>query len=160
MEKKWKGIFPNMLYNGQLIDNKMKETIEINNNVIIIFGFIGFFALLMSGTGLYTLVALQILKRTKEIGVRKVMGASSLDIIRVISMEFLLVILAACIIGGFAGYMMVDISMDAAWEYYEKVTLTTFSTSVIIIFLLAVTATGYKTINISKMDPVKTLRDE
>lgn|GEM_PF-5634813 len=47
MEDKWKEVFPNALYNGQFIDNKMKETIETNDNVIIIFGFIGFFAVLI-----------------------------------------------------------------------------------------------------------------
>lgn len=160
MEAKWKDVFPNVLYNGQFIDNKMKETVEINNNVIVIFGFIGFFAVLMSATGLYTLVSLQIVKRTKEIGVRKVLGASITNIIRVITLEFLLVILLGCILGGVTGYVMVDVSMDSAWEYYEKVTLTTFYTSLAIIFLIAVVTTGYKTVSTARMNPVKTLRDE
>jgi hypothetical protein len=101
MEEKWKTVFPNLLYNGQFIDNKMRETIETNNNVVIIFGFIGFFAAIMSGTGLFTLVSLHILKRTKEIGVRKVLGASFRNILRVICLEFLLIILLASVIGGF-----------------------------------------------------------
>ena len=160
MEEKWKSVFPNQLYNGQFIDDKMKETIETNDNVITIFGFIGFFAVLMSATGLFTLVSLQILKRTKEIGVRKVLGASFTNIVGVISFEFLLVILLGSLAGGVIGYIMVDVSMDAAWEYYEKVSLTTFGTSVIMIFLLAVITTGYKTVSTARMNPVKTLRDE
>ena len=160
MEEKWKSVFPNSLYNGQFIDNKMKETMEANNNVIVIFGFIGFFAILMSATGLFTLVSLQILKRTKEIGVRKVLGASFTSIIGVISFEFLLIILFASLAGGMLGYVMVDISMDAAWEYYEKVSLTTFMASVLILFLLAVLTVGYKTMSTARMNPVKTLRDE
>jgi ABC-type antimicrobial peptide transport system permease subunit len=78
----------------------MKETIETNDNVIIIFKFIGFFALLISATGLFTLVSLQIIRRTKEIGVRKVLGASFINIIRVISLEFMLLIFFGCIAGG------------------------------------------------------------
>jgi putative ABC transport system permease protein len=87
---------------------------------------------LMSATGLFTLVSLHILKRTKEIGVRKVLGASFGNILGVISFEFLLVILLASLAGGMVGYKMVDVSMDAAWDYYERVTLTTFATSVVI----------------------------
>ncbi|HYC84223.1 MAG TPA: FtsX-like permease family protein [Chryseosolibacter sp.] len=160
MRQQWKTVFPNVLYNGEFIDNKMQETIETNNNVVIVFSFIGFFALLMSATGLYTLVSLQILKRTKEIGVRKVLGASFVNILSVISFEFLLVILVGCLIGGAIGYVLVDVSLDAAWEYYEKVTLSTFATSVSVIFVLAVVSTGFKTIATAKVNPVKTLRTE
>jgi hypothetical protein len=160
MERKWKSVFPNVVYEGFFIENKLRETIETNNNVIIIFGFIGFFAALMSATGLFTLVSLHILKRTKEIGVRKVMGASFTNILHVISFQFMLVILVASVIGGIIGYIMVDVSMDAAWEYYEKVTVSTFLSSVGIIFLLAVLTVGYKTITTARMNPVKTLRDE
>jgi ABC-type antimicrobial peptide transport system permease subunit len=109
---------------------------------------------------LFTLVSLHILKRTKEIGVRKVLGASFSNIMGVISFEFLLVILFASLLGGVVGYIMVDVSMDAAWEYYEKVTLTTFITSVTIIFLLATLTVGYKIVSTAGMNPVKTLRDE
>lgn len=88
------------------------------------------------------------------------LGASFSNIIGVISFEFLVVILSGCMIGGIAGYVMVDISMDAAWEYYEKVTFTTFGASLAIIFFLAVLTTGFKTVSTARMNPVKTLRDE
>jgi ABC-type antimicrobial peptide transport system permease subunit len=114
----------------------------------------------MSATGLYTLVSLQILRRTKEIGMRKVLGASFVTIIRVISLEFILIILLGCMVGGAAGYFMVNVSLDSAWEYYEKIGPATFLTSVAIIFFLAVITTGYKIVTTAGMNPVKTLRDE
>jgi putative ABC transport system permease protein len=160
MAAQWKKVFPDRLYNGAFIDLKMKETLETNDNAIIVFKFIGYFALLMSATGLFTLVSLQILRRTKEIGVRKVLGASFLHIIRVISLEFMVIILIGCLAGGAAGYAMVNVTLDSAWEYYEKVTPLTFIISVSIIFLLAVITVGYKIIATAGMNPVKTLRTE
>jgi putative ABC transport system permease protein len=160
MDAQWKKVFPGRLYNGQLIDNKMKETLEINDNVITVFRFIGFFALLMSATGLFTLVSLQILRRTKEIGMRKVLGASFPSIICVISTEFVLILLFGSLAGGAAGYAMVNVSLDAAWEYYEKVSPITFIISVAIIFLLAVVTVGYKIASTAGMNPVRTLRDD
>ncbi|MFM8741693.1 MAG: ABC transporter permease, partial [Cytophagales bacterium] len=68
MEKKWKEVFPNTLYAGQWIDQEMQETNEINSNVSVMFGFLGFFAALMTGIGLFTLVTLNIEKKMKEIG--------------------------------------------------------------------------------------------
>ena len=160
MREKWKTVFPNVLYNGEFIDNKMRDTIETNYNGVIIFLFLGFFATLMSATGLYTLVSLHILKKTKEIGIRKVMGASVMNIIGVISIQFVLIILIASIFGGAIGYVMVDFSMDTAWEYYEKVTVSTFLTSVVIIFGLAVATVGLKTISTASVNPVRSLRDD
>jgi putative ABC transport system permease protein len=160
MKEKWKAVFPNVLYNGQFIDNKMQETLETNYNGVIIFSFLGFFAALMSATGLFTLVSLHIVKKTKEIGIRKVMGAPVMNILRVIGLQFVLIILIAAFIGGAIGYVMVDISMDAAWEYYEKVTVTTFLLSAGIIFTLALVTVGFKTFATATMNPVKTLRDE
>ena len=52
MREKWKTVFPNILYNGEFIDNKMRETIETNYNGVIIFVFLGFFATLNVGDGI------------------------------------------------------------------------------------------------------------
>jgi putative ABC transport system permease protein len=160
MKRKWDEIFPNIAYEGQFIDNELSLTNDTNRNVIIIFGFLGVFAGLMSATGLFTLVSLTILKRIKEIGIRKVLGASMSNIVVVISFEFIVVLLIASFVGGIVGYTMVDISMDAAWEYYKKVDAITLLTSVTIMMLLAVLTVGFKTINAAGMSPVKNLRTE
>jgi ABC-type antimicrobial peptide transport system permease subunit len=78
----------------------------------------------------------------------------------VISFEFLLIILFASLLGGIVGYVMVDVSMNAAWEYYEKVSPTTFIMSVTMIFFVALITVGYKIVATARMNPVKTLRDE
>lgn len=160
MKKKWQEIFPDLSYEAQFIDNELKITNDTNKNVIIIFGFLGFFSALMSATGLFTLVSLTIIKRIKEIGIRKVLGASIVHIVIVISFEFLVILMVASLIGGIIGYYMVDFSMDAAWEYYEKVNLTTLTTSISIMVLLAILTVGSKTINAARMNPVDNLRTE
>ena len=160
MKQKWQKIFPNLSYEAQFIDNKLETINETNSNVIIIFGFLGFFSALMSATGLFTLVSLTIMKRLKEIGIRKVLGASMNQIIGVISFEFLVILLIASLIGGIVGYLMVDISMNAAWEYYQKVNWITLITSISIMTLLAVLTVGSQTIHTARMNPVNNLRAE
>ena len=160
MKQKWQQLFPNLSYEPQFIENRILDTVDTNDNVIIIFGFIGFFAGLMSFTGLFTLVSLTIMKRIKEIGIRKVLGASVSAIVNEISFEFLLVLAIASILGGIVGYTMVDISMDAAWEYYEKVSIDTMGASIAIMILLAILTVGFKTINAARINPVKNLRTE
>lgn len=160
MEKKWKEVFPNTVYNGQMIDEEFQETADINNNIVTMFGFLGFFASLMTGIGMFTLVSLNIVKKMKEIGVRKVLGASVLNIARVINLEFVINLGIATIIGGAAGYMMADSLMDSIWEYYLKLGVLTLLISILGMLIIAIASVGYKTITTASLNPTKTLRDE
>jgi ABC-type antimicrobial peptide transport system permease subunit len=160
MEKKWKEVFPNTLYAGQWIDQELQETNEINKNVSVMFGFLGFFAALMTGIGLYTLVSLNIEMKMKEIGVRKVLGASVANISGVINFEFVVNLGIATVLGGAAGYFAADMLMDSIWEYYMKLNLITLLLSITVMIVIAVAAVGYKTISTAMLNPTKTLRDE
>ncbi len=160
MEAKWKEVFPNTVYNGQYIDQELAETNEINDNIVKMFSFLGFFAILLSATGLYTLVSLNIIKRMKEIGVRKVLGASIGNIARVINMEFIIILSLASVLGGVGGYYASNGLMDSIWEYYREVDLISFGFSVLIMFVISALAVSFKTISTASLNPTKTLRDE
>jgi putative ABC transport system permease protein len=160
MEKKWKEVFPNTVYNGLMIDQELQETSEINKNIVTMFGFLGFFAALMTGIGMFTLVSLNIVKKMKEIGVRKVLGASILNIAGVINKEFIINLGIATLLGGAAGYFMADSLMDSIWEYYLKLGIITLSISVLAILVVAFASVGYKTVSTASLNPTKTLRDE
>jgi ABC-type antimicrobial peptide transport system permease subunit len=160
MEKKWKETFPNTQYNGQLIDQELQETNEINANVVTMFGFLGFFAALMTGIGLFTLVSLNIVKKMKEIGVRKVLGASLGNLATVINFEFIVNLFIATVLGGALGYFASDALMDSIWEYYQKLSIVSFTVSIIVMIVIAVLAVGYKTVSTASLNPTKTLRDE
>jgi putative ABC transport system permease protein len=160
MEKKWKEVFPNTLYPGQMIDQEMQESSEINKNISSMFSFLGFFAALMTAIGLFTLVSLNIEKKMKEIGVRKVLGASMGNIAGVINFEFIINLGIASVIGGAAGYFASDALMDSIWEYYLKLNSYTLFLSVGLMVIIAIAAVGYKTIYTASLNPTKTLRDE
>jgi putative ABC transport system permease protein len=160
MEKKWKEVFPNSLYTGQMIDQELQETNEINANVTTMFGFLGFFAALMTGIGLYTLVSLNIVKRMKEIGVRKVLGASVSNIAGVINFEFIINLGIATLLGGALGFFAANALMDSIWEYYLQLNYVSLIVSVSVMVVVALLAVGYKTISTAMLNPTKTLRDE
>jgi putative ABC transport system permease protein len=160
MEKKWKEVFPNAQYNGQMIEQELQETNEINKNVVTMFGFLGFFGVLMTGIGLYTLVSLNIVKRMKEIGVRKVLGASVANIAGVINFEFVVNMAIATVFGGALGYLASNWLMDSIWEYYLKFGVIGLILSVVLLVVVAFLAVGYKTITTASLNPTKTLRDE
>ena len=103
MEDTWKEIFPNKMYEGEYMDEVVVQSTIINNNILTMFVFLGIIALFLSATGLFTMVSLNIIKRMKEIGVRKVLGASIANISRIINLEFMIILLVACVLGAYAG---------------------------------------------------------
>ena len=137
MEADWKQTFPNRLYNGRYLDEIMVEANTVNDNIVKTFVFLGIVALMLSATGLYTLVSLNIIKRMKEIGVRKVLGASVSNITRIINTEFVIMLLIASVLGSGASYLAVDGLMDSIWDYYQSATrydLCTFYFPLILYF--------------------------
>ncbi len=160
MEKKWKELFPNRTYNGRYMDEEMAESATVNNNIVKMFVFLGIVAMMLSATGLFTLVSLNIIKRMKEIGVRKVLGASIGNIARVINTEFVIILLIASVLGSLGGFYLSELLMDSIWDFYQAATATTFIYSMIILFAVSALAIGFKVYNTARMNPVSTLRDE
>ena len=160
MEKEWKEVFPNRLYNGRYLDEVMVEAVTVNDNIVKIFTFLGIVAIFLSATGLYTLVSLNIIKKMKEIGVRKVMGASVTNITRIINTEFVIMLLISSVIGSAASYFAVDLMMDSIWDYYLPASSVSIACSVFILFFISGLAIGYKVFAAASMNPVNTLRVE
>jgi putative ABC transport system permease protein len=160
MEKQWKQVFPNRLYNGRYLNENSVEASTVNNNIVKMFLFLGLVAMILSATGLFTLVSLNIIKKMKEIGVRKVLGASVGNITRIINTQFMIMLAISSILGCLLSYLAVDALMDSIWDYYQPTTTTTFIMSVAIMFIISGLAIGFKVFRAASMNPVSTLRTE
>lgn len=160
MESKWKEVFPNKLYTGSYMDEEIAEAATVNNNIVIMFVFLAIVALLLSATGLFTMVSLNIIKRMKEIGVRKVLGASAGNISRVINTRFVIILCIASVLGCLGGYFLSAMLMDSIWDYFQKATAFSLIFSVVILFAACVLAIGYKVYSTVRLNPALVLRDE
>jgi putative ABC transport system permease protein len=160
MESKWKEIFPNRLYNGHMLSNNLQEMIDVNENILLMFGLLGMIALCLSVTGLFTLVSLNIIKRMKEIGVRKVLGASIGNITRIINTEFAIILSISATVGCVVGYFAADSLMSSIWRYYQAATPVTFVLAIVFMIGIAAMGISYKVYKAADMNPVNTLRDE
>ena len=160
MEKEWRQTFPNRLYNGRFMDEIMVEATTVNDNIVKMFVFLGIVALLLSATGLFTLVSLNIIKKMKEIGVRKVLGASVANITRIINTEFVMLLLISAVLGSVMSYYAVEALMDSIWDYYLPASPPTFIMSVFLLFFISGLTITYKVLSAARMNPVNTLRVE
>ena len=160
MEAKWKEIFPNRLYNGFRLGEVTDRAEVVNGHMVKMYGFLGVIALMLSTTGLFTLVSLNIIRRTKEIGVRKVLGASVTNITRIINTEFFVILTLASIIGSMLSYFAADLLTARIWRYYQSATTQTFIVSITIMFVISAAVISYKVFTAASLNPVNTLRDE
>jgi putative ABC transport system permease protein len=160
MEKKWKQLFPNRAYHSKYMDDEIADAALVNENIVKMFVFLGIVAMMLSATGLFTLVSLNILKKMKEIGVRKVFGASAGNIAGVINLEFVIILLIASVLGAFGGAYLSAILMRSIWNYYQPAGALILGVSVIILFVISALTIGFKVYAAAKMNPISTLRDE
>lgn len=160
METKWKEIFHDKMYDGNYMDEEMVEADTVNNNLVKMFVFLGIVALMLSATGLFTMVSLNIIKKMKEIGVRKVLGASVGNLTRVINQKFIIILLIASVFGAALGWFMSAALMDSIWDYYQEVTVTSMVISTVILFVASALSIGYKIYKTTRLNPALVLRDE
>jgi ABC-type antimicrobial peptide transport system permease subunit len=156
----WDELIPNAPYGGAPLDNFDEGSIALNKNIQKMYNFLTIVGIFLSIVALYTLVSLNILKRTKEVGMRKVLGAPSMQINHLIGKPFILMILIASVIGGATGYYMSVMLLDSIWKHHIIVgTLSVLVPIVITLLLAYVTLTSKVLYTLSK-NPVQSLRYE
>jgi putative ABC transport system permease protein len=160
MKATWKASFPNRLYESRFMNSGGTEAEMVNNGLLIIFLFLGAVALLLSAAGLLTLVSLNIIKRMKEIGVRKVLGASAFNILRIINTEFVIIVLIACVLGSYAGAFLSEAFMSSVWDRHKEPTAISVLVSCVVVLTACLLSVSVKTYHTARMNPVDVLKDE
>ena len=160
MKKTWGEIFTDRLYNGEFIDEEIKESSTVNKNIITMFLFLGIIATILSATGLFTLVSLNIIKRMKEIGVRKVLGASIMNIATNLNRQFFIILTIAAVLGAALGSYLGDKLMGQVWAYHVPMNIPSGIMAVVLMLIFSLITVGYKVYSAATVNPVNTLRSE
>ena len=116
-------------------------------------------AIIISCLGLIGLAAFNTERRVKEIGIRKVLGASEFNIVRILSMDFTRLILISILIGTPTSYFILN-SWLSGFAYRIELEWWYFLSTGIIILILSWLTIGLQTIKAATVDPVKNLRTE
>ena len=156
----WKKLFPNTLYNGRLMEQNMAMALEHFDAVVMLYTFLGMVAIIMSVSGLYSLVSINLQKRTKEFGIRKILGASLPHVVMQASKLFLVIMLVSFLIGSILGAVMVNGLMSSIWEYYVAINAKVLSIAVGVLLTIAVATIGFKVWKVATDNPTDSLRYE
>jgi ABC-type antimicrobial peptide transport system permease subunit len=155
----WEKVAPRAIFNASFLDENLQAWYEVESTMTRIFGIASGIAILLSCLGLFAISLLVIELRTKEIGIRKVMGASVKGIVRMISIHFLrLVFISLVIAVPLAWYAMQN------WiEGYENriaIDPLTFVWVGFLVALVTVLTVGFHAIKAATANPVKSLKTE
>jgi ABC-type lipoprotein release transport system permease subunit len=129
----WKEIFPNQYYKGTINNGDLSTSILVNTNIVKIFLFLGVTALTLAVSGLFTLTSLTVVRKMKEISIRKICGATTYTIARIVSANFAIVLTLASILGIYLASFLSRLLMKSLWKFFLPASMTTFAISMLIV---------------------------
>ncbi|MEM9859651.1 MAG: FtsX-like permease family protein [Bacteroidota bacterium] len=160
LEDAWKEVFPDKMYSGGYMDESMSEAALVNKNVLKMFGFLGVVAAFMSVIGLFSIVSLSVLKRMKEVGVRKVLGASISHLMFILNKNFLIMLVIASVIGSGLTFAIANPFMDMIWTYHAQPGIISFGSAILMLLFFALATISLKVYKAATSNPTKTIRSE
>ena len=156
----WAKIFPMKPFTGFYQNELTKEAYQVTNNIAKIFSWFAIISILLTATGLFGLVSLTVVKKMKEIALRKVVGAESWHILVLVNRGYFWIFLAGAAIGCYGGYALTKLLLDMIFGVNAGVASSTLINSVLVLFIIAAITSGIKIWQAMKTNPVKLLRTE
>lgn len=159
LEKNWKQIFPDFGFDYWFIDEEFGRMYENETQVAELTEKFSALAILIACVGLYGLAAFMSEQRTKEIGVRKTMGASNAEILVLLLKVFGKLLLIACVaaipIAYYFSYQWLE-----TFVYKTSLSVFVFGGAVLAISLITLLTVGYESLKASWTNPVNALRHD
>jgi putative ABC transport system permease protein len=149
-------VFP---FDYAFIDKGVDDLYASEQRLGRIFGAFSFLAILISCLGIFGLAAFTAEKRTKEIGLRKVLGASTSDISLLLSRSFSKWLVAANLIAWPLGWYLLHRWLER-FAYRSSLSPAIFLTSALISFLVAAIPVGGQAFRAATRDPIESIRYE
>jgi putative ABC transport system permease protein len=159
IQKKWKSLVPERPFNYTFVDEAFNAQYAAQVNFGNLFMYFAVLAILISCMGLFGLASYSTIQRTREIGIRKVFGASVTRIVNMLSSEFLkLVILSLLIACPLAWLIMNKWLQDFA--YRIAISWWIFALAGAIAIAIAFATVAFQAVKAALANPVKSLRSE
>ncbi|WP_109700431.1 ABC transporter permease [Chitinophaga deserti] len=161
LQDTWQQLVPNVPYRGYLQLDLIEKEIRMTLAFQSIAFFLAIITLLLSASGLFAQISLNIDKRSKEIGVRKVLGASILQIIGLVNKEFIRVLLIAFVTGSILGYLFTSkFIFKVIYQYHPAAGPVPYIATFLIVLLSCSAIIGTRVFQAARANPIDRLRSE
>ncbi|GAB3542382.1 ABC transporter permease [Spirosoma fluminis] len=159
VRKSWEAAFPDFVFKYDFLDKTLDDFYKSEERLFALFRLLAGIAIFIGCLGLYGVVAFMVESRTKEIGIRKALGASTTHIFGIFSLEFVrLVGIALVIASPIAWYVMTQWLKD--FEYKIAIEWWVFALTGVLAIGIALVTVSFQSIRAALLNPVKSLRTE
>ena len=155
----WKEVAPESEFKGSFVDENTNNWYKEEQRLSQVFSLASGIAILLSCLGLFAVALIVIEQRTKEIGIRKVLGASIPNLVFVLSSDFVKMVLVAIVIATPLAWFFMQKWLDN-YEYRITINPLIFVLVGFTAVLIAVATVGFQSIKAALMNPVKSLKSE
>jgi ABC-type antimicrobial peptide transport system permease subunit len=159
IENLWNSTYPDYVYEYHFLDETIANFYEQEDQLAKLYKIFAGIAIFISCLGLYGLVSFMAVQRTKEVGIRKVLGATARSIIYLLSKEFTLLIMVAFVISAPIAYYIMH---EWLQNYTYRISLSPaiFLIAIVCSIIIAWITVAHRAIKAAFANPVKSLRTE
>jgi ABC-type antimicrobial peptide transport system permease subunit len=160
LEKTWKRLFPYKPFDGFYQDNALAEAEAVSTNIAQTMGVFALVTVLLAISGLFSLISLNVLKRMREVAIRRVLGATGAQVGWILHKNYLWILAIATLSGCLFGYFLATTLMNSVFKINNGV-----STDIIILSAISVLVIAFFTIMLKlwqtlKINPATSLTSE
>ena len=159
IETKWKAMAPGQPFTYYFLDERFGNMYAAETRLAKVFGIFAGLAVLIACLGLFALTSFTAEQRTKEIGIRKVLGASVTGIVLMLSKDFGKLVLIAFVLAAPLAWFGIDWWLKD-YTYKTEIGVGLFLLSGLMAFLIAWITMSFQSFRAASNDPVKSLRSE
>lgn len=159
MEEAWQEAAPGIPFDYTFLDEQIEQQYRSDQRWANIVELASVIAILISCMGLFGLATLASVKRAKEIGIRKVLGATGASITATLSKDFLKPVVAGLLLAIPLSYLLMQ-SWLADFAYRIELEVGTFILAAVITLTIALLTVSYQSIKTALMNPVESLKSE
>ncbi len=159
LEKVWTREYPEVLFDYNLLSDQIMRNYKKESDTLTLFQVFSGITILIGCLGLYGLISFMAAQKRKEIGIRKVLGASINQILQIFSKELLVLILIAFLIAAPIGYYLMS-SWLANFEYSISLNVWMFIIAIGFTVVIGMVTTGLRSFQAAMSNPVDSLRNE
>ena len=160
IESTWKKIDRVHPFKAEFYDEAIEDAYSEFSAMIKIIGFLSFLAISIASMGLFGMVVFTTETRLKEISIRKVMGASSGNLIYLLSRGFLVLLSISALIALPVTYLFFENIVLTNFPYHTPVQVGELFVGLLAVFLIAITMIGSQTMKAARTNPAEVLKSE
>ncbi|HNO11400.1 MAG TPA: ABC transporter permease, partial [bacterium] len=159
IETVWMKVFPNIPFEYYFLDDAFESLYQSEINLRAIAGIFAILAMVIGALGLLGLVSLSVGQRTKEIGIRKVLGATVFEIVALISKDFLVYVILANLIAWPIIYFGMKRWLDN-FAYRIEIDFMIFAEAMLLSLGITIVTVAFQALKAAITPPVETLKCE